>query len=91
VHVTTVGYWERNRFFPEQHWAALNKLLHISLTPPGETAVQEPEPSIPPEVLRMIRNAPRDEQWKRDAIEALEAIGRERRAGEESQSGQRAG
>ena len=57
VHFTTVGLWERNKFFPEQHWAALNKLLRISLTPPGEAAPPaEPEPPpIPPEVLDVIR------------------------------------
>lgn len=50
-----------------------------------------PEPAVPPEVLEVIRKAPRDEQWKRDAIEALEAIGRERLEGERSSQGQRAG
>jgi transcriptional regulator with XRE-family HTH domain len=48
VHVTTVGYWERGKFFPEQHWAALNKLLHISLVPPGAA---ESAASLEPDVL----------------------------------------
>lgn len=38
-----------------------------------------PEP-VPPDVLRAIREASRDDQWKRDAIEALEAIGEARHA-----------
>jgi transcriptional regulator with XRE-family HTH domain len=50
-----------------------------------------PEPVIPPDVLRVIQNAPRDDQWKRDAIEALEAIERGRRAGGQSAREQRAG
>jgi transcriptional regulator with XRE-family HTH domain len=57
-------------------------------------AEPEPEsepPPIPPEVLQVINDAPRDEQWKRDAIEALEAIERERNGGDESSPGRRAG
>lgn len=50
VHVTTVGYWERDRFFPEQHWAALNKLLHIDLRPPG-SAERGLGPAVPVDVL----------------------------------------
>lgn len=75
VHVTTVGYWERNKFFPEQHWAALNKLLHINLTAPGGSpAGQEPDSTVPPEVLEMIRRYYPDPEQQRRAILALEEL-----------------
>jgi transcriptional regulator with XRE-family HTH domain len=48
----------------------------------------DPESAIPPEVRRVIERAPRDDQWKRDAIEALEAIGRGGR-GEAASSAER--
>lgn len=92
VHTTTVGYWERNRFFPEQHWAALNKLLHISLTPPGEqaaagTAERGPGPAIPRDVLDVIQKYPASKQV--EIIEMLaELSGRDGPPGaEEGQSG----
>lgn len=91
VHVTTVGYWERNRFFPEQHWAALNKLLHINLRPPGGDPVERgPDSTIPDEVLAVIRRNYSPER-QREAIEALEAIERERRGEELPPSQQHAG
>lgn len=65
VHVTTVGYWERGKFFPEQHWAALNKLLHISLRPPesGNAAEPEPKPELDDdqELLETLRRVYRDD------------------------------
>lgn len=72
VHKVTVGDWERGRFFPDRHWGALNKLLHISLTPPG-TAPETPEPPpIPPEVLDYIRNSGRyDREQQEYLIETL--------------------
>lgn len=75
VHHTTVGYWERGKFFPEQHWAALNKLLHISLAPPG-TAPETPQPPpIPPEVLDYIRNSGRyDREQQEYLIETLQGL-----------------
>lgn len=45
--------------------------------------------TVPPEVVRKIMNAPRDDEWKRDAIAALEQLERGRRG--EDPSGRRAG
>jgi transcriptional regulator with XRE-family HTH domain len=80
VHKNTVADWEKGKYFPDRHWAALNKLLHINLRPPG-AAESRPEP-IPDEVLQVIRKYYTPEQ-QREAIETLEAIERERRRGEE--------
>lgn len=74
VHHTTVGYWERNKFFPEQYWAALNKLLHIELRPPGAPAPGPPEtPLISPAMLAAIRKdvPPEDQQRVIDTLERL--------------------
>lgn len=88
VHATTVGLWERDKFFPEQHWAALNKLLHINLSPPGaaagggETAERGPGSTIDAGLLAALRSAYRGEPEKLreavDALEAIEAVERER-------------
>lgn len=48
-----------------------------------------PDSTVPPEVVRKIMNAPRDDEWKRDAIAALEQLERGRRG--EDPSGRRAG
>lgn len=61
VHETTVGYWERDKFFPERHWAALNDLLHISLTPPGADNA-EPPARLKPETVDDIREQLGDEK-----------------------------
>lgn len=95
VHVTTVGYWERNRFFPEQHWAALNKLLHINLRPPGAAGEggdveRGPDPTIPPDVLAVIRKNYSPER-QREIIETLKSIEREQRGEELPPSEQHVG
>lgn len=95
VHVTTVGYWERGKFFPEQHWAALNKLLRINLRPPGAPAPEpEPEaaPLVPPEVLEVLERVYKGEPGQlAEAVRALEAIERERRQRAASPGERRAG
>jgi transcriptional regulator with XRE-family HTH domain len=88
IHKNTVADWEKNKYFPERHYAALNKILRISLRPPGAPE-PEPEPLIPAAVMRVIRDADRDEEWKLEAIEALEAIELERRSGERGDQGGR--
>lgn len=74
VHPTTIGLWERNKFFPEQHWAALNKLLHIELRPPGAPAPGPPEqPTISADLLAAIRRTlPDDPEAQQRVIDAVE-------------------
>src|ERR1700685_545437 len=35
VHKNTVADWEKDKYFPDRHWGALNKALRISLRMPG--------------------------------------------------------
>ena len=73
VHHTTVGYWERNKFFPEQHWARLNKLLGIDLRPPGGPASGPPEqPTISAKLLAEIRKELPDPEDQKRVIELIE-------------------
>lgn len=66
VHKVTVGDWERNRFFPDRHWAALNKVLGISLRPPGA----QPEPEAEKDVIA--------EELGEETAERLRRVLRER-------------
>lgn len=96
VHVTTVGYWERGKFFPEQHWAALNKLLHIDLRAPGVIqATPAPELDDDTELIEALRRAYRnDPERVREALEAVrwaESLPSEPRETGESPREQRAG
>jgi transcriptional regulator with XRE-family HTH domain len=70
VHKGTVGDWERDKYFPERHYGLLNKLLGVTLRPPGAAA----EPDIPPDVLAVIRKNYTPEQ-QREAIEMLGQLG----------------
>jgi transcriptional regulator with XRE-family HTH domain len=40
VHKGTVGDWERNRYFPDRHYHALNKILHVSLRGTADPAAE---------------------------------------------------
>lgn len=73
VHKVTVGDWERGRFFPDRHWGALNKILHIRLVPPGAEPEPEPEPDIPADVLEVIRRR-YDPEQQREIIAMLEEL-----------------
>lgn len=88
VHKNTVADWEKDKYFPDRHYHALNKILHISLGGPAE---QGPDSTVPPDVLALIRRRYPDPEQQRQAIEALEEVGEPNGPHGEAQSAPEAG
>lgn len=90
VDVKTVGSLEtRGRWPIARSRVSIERALGWSSGELTRIAERGLDPAIPPEVRQKIMAAPRDDEWKRDAIAALEQLERGRRG--EDPSGRRAG